>query len=738
MSPDLIDRLVSAGVVSEAQLVPLADGRPEDAPRGISERDVEEIRGALLRMGYTTLVVRVPALSESSGLVLDGRPLTQLRPSKKPSEFRMTTKLPNSDNDRVELVALDTERDNRPLRWQRWVQRRTGTANTVDFSPNSILPLSFSVTASRPANPHVVYAGDVVRLQCEAGAEGVFQELYWIVFENAAQVEPDTFSATPTPLGTVTGVPSMLDLRKRVASTLGSRDSLFDAPQARSRVIGSGSMIDWRPQFESAQVSLMLLGFDRAGQWSLSSRTVQVIDGRPAVWMMPETTLERGALADFQPSFPYGSIPKPLDIYAIQDVMAQATFQGVAGQAIAFTVHQTDFRDAQAPARQITVDWGDGSPASDVSPGAVEGAQLTHAFAQAGEYRVNVRATDVFGMVRDVATRIRISEAEATPAPAAPPASAPAAPQPERPRVEVALRQDVDSFELFRQCVRRWAGGLVRRLDGAVGEGPIVVALLPDPGPGRQNHRVAVLKDQAVVEASVADGLLDGGAISGIADQNVATLAALLKGSENLAELSKQDANALARVFGAGRAVAFQAGRPDSNTGDLFLQILGESILSRGLKLSEREGEWSAALALEPGGEAAKPDRLVCFKVKRAGVVHTPVPSFVRREAKVYTMVRVYDLTNRTVVKSWTQEESVTDLVTAYDYSPDDSSWDSFPPGFMATAPAGGALTATPTTPAENPGDRRGQPASNPSQGTESGSDSEPVLDALLNRIGGG
>ncbi|MBU3729162.1 MAG: hypothetical protein FGM37_07950 [Phycisphaerales bacterium] len=526
------------------------------------------------------------------------------------------------------------------------------------------------------------------------------------------------------------GIPSVLDLRRRIESTLGPRDSLFDPPQGPSRVIGRGKSVDWRPEYESPQVTLVILGFDRAGQWSLASRTLQVIDPRPAIWCKPDAALQYGALADYQPRFPYGSIPRPLDIYAIKDVLEQATFSAVAGSPMPVTVHQTDYRDAQNPPVEVLIDWGDGSPPSAVPIDAIDGAQLEHVYKAAGTYRLSIRAVDIFSLVRDVRTTVQVLPEE-TPAPRpAPPAAKPA------PRVDVAVREEMSSFDLFRQCVRRWANGLAGRCDDALGEGSAVLALLPDPGPGRQNQRVAVLKGDAVIEAPVDPGLLDGGLIADVTKRDPVALEAMLRGMADLEDILKKDPVAVVRALGAGSATAFSAGQPDSNAGDLMLQQLMETFLAKGVPIAEREGEWSAAIALESkAGDDPAPDRLICFKVKRAGVTHEKLPMFIRREATIYSMIRVYDLTNRELVKAWTQEESVSDLVSQVGYAYEGSSWDSYPPGYMATSPGGSASTVVPKA---EPEAEPALPGGVQVPGAEIPGVEAPKGNSLLNSIFGG
>lgn len=737
MSRDTLRRLVSAGVTSEAELVRIADGRPDDAPRPLTRSDVEDVRAGLLQMGYATLVVQVPALKEPAVLLLDAEQLAALKADRQPSEFRSTARLPRGDDDRMEMVALDTERDGRNLRWQRWVQRRTGTTVTIDFAPTMITPLSFSMRAARKINPATVYAGDSVKMECEALVGEPFIDLYWVVFDSAAEVGPDTFSATPSRLVTMPGLPSVFDLRKRVEGTLGPRESLFDPPQGPSRVIGRGKSVNWRPEYESPQVAVVLLGFDRTGQWSLASRTLQVVDARPAIWCKPIAALQYGALADYQPRFPYGSVPRPLDIYAIQDVLAQATFSAVAGRPMQVTVHQTDYRDAQNPPVEVSIDWGDGSPPSPIPIDAIDGARLEHTYSKPGTYGLAIRAVDVFSLVRDVRTAVQVApEDPAAPKPV--PLAPVQAPRPS-PRVEIAVREDMSSFDLFRQCVRRWANGLAGRCDGALGEGAAVLALLPDPGPGRQNHRVAALKDDAVIEASVDPGLLDGGMIAEVAKRDPLALEAMLRGMADLEDVLEKDPAAVARALGAGSATAFPAGLPDSNTADLMMQQLMETFLDGGVVIAEREGEWSAAIAQESkAADDPAPDRLICFKVKRAGVVHERLPMFIRREATIYSMVRVYDLSSRALVKVWTQEDSVSDLVSHVGYAYEGSAWDSYPPGYMATSPGGSASTIVPTKPAEPEAAKPALPSGVPIPGAELPGLEAPAGKSLLNSLFGG
>jgi hypothetical protein len=733
MPPDVLRRLVSAGVSTEDQLIRIADGRTTDAPRPLTGQDVEEIRVALLRMGYTTLVVRVPPLKDEAVLLLDSERLTTLQVDSQPSEYRYTNRLPRGDDQRMEMVALDTERDGRNLRWQRWVERRTGMAVSVDFAPTMITPLSFIIRSARRLNPATIYAGDGVRMECEALSDQQFLDVYWLVFDSAAEVGPDTFSATPSRLSTLPGLPSVLDLRRRIESTLGPRDSLFDPPQYPSRVIGRGKSVDWKPEYESPQVTIAVLGFDRAGQWSLASRTLQVIDPRPAIWCKPDTALQYGALADYQPRFPYGSIPRPLDIYAIQDVLSQATFSAVAGTPLPVTVHQTDYRDAQNPPVDVSIDWGDGTPPSPIPIDLIDGSQLEHTYKMPGTYRLSIRAVDVFSLAREVRTTVHVLPQDTPPPQPTQPARRPA------PRVEVAVREEMSSFDLFRQCVRRWANGLSGRCDDALGEGSAVLALLPDPGPGKQNQRVAVLRGDAVIEAPVDPGLLDGGMIGDVAKRDPIALEAMLRGMADLEDILEKDPVAVARALGAGSATAFPAGQPDSNAGDLMLQQLMETFLAKGVPIAEREGEWSAAIAIESkAGDDPAPDRLICFKVKRAGVTHANLPMFIRREATIYSMIRVYDLANRALVKAWTQEESVSDLVSHVSYAYEGSSWDSYPPGYMATSPSGSASTVVTPALSEPEPSEPTVPGLNQVPGVSVPAVELPTGNSLLNSIFGG
>jgi hypothetical protein len=102
----------------------------------------------------------------------------------------------------------------------------------------------------------------------------------------------------------------------------------------------------------------------------------------------------------------------------IAQVTGPAT--GQAGQSLAVTVSASDVSADPAPGFTYVVNWGDGSPAQTIpaSPGNGAGVVVSHFYAVAGSYTVQVSAVNQDGNTSPVATTtVAIAAAPTTPQP---------------------------------------------------------------------------------------------------------------------------------------------------------------------------------------------------------------------------------------------------------------------------------------------------------------------------------
>ena len=498
VSAPTVAALEAMGVTNPSGVATLDFKKLEDSKKAF-DLCRNEVASAMQAEGWTVLRAEVRNAPKASGLSVNGAPIGSVPdgPTATWKRFLLDPPCDRTDRAVFATLSIDLPDPATGLPSPRWFKDfefvRGGEVRTAIDVASVPLP-SIGFAAATPLEPTVVYAGDAVTLTVEGGSP----ETQWFLFGGPETLRVANTPKAPSGVSMAAGLAGWQRLREASAAAASPRSALLEGAQVAPLRIGSGGSFIWRPEFETPSARIGVLTRGPSGYWGFAERSIAVADLRPGLWMIPSLPLDPASAEALMNGGGLSSV-EPTGIHATHALLAEIVYAAKTGAEVAFDLRGDEFVEASMPLAGVTVDFGDGSAPVEIAADDALRAQVTHAFAEDGAYRVTVTTRDAMGFTRTHALNVRAS-ADAPPAPPAPLVMA-------RRTTSVGLRVSAtaasSSFDLFNALARQFGSMLVARTASTWSGRRVSLVNIHD----QYNRALVDMLDSAIV-----DQLLDRGA----------------------------------------------------------------------------------------------------------------------------------------------------------------------------------------------------------------------------------
>lgn len=497
VSAPTVAALAAMGVTAPSGVATLDFKKLEDSKKAF-DLCRNEIASAMQAEGWTVLRAEVRNAPKSSGLSINGAPIGSVPdgPNATWKRFLIDPPCDRTDGAVFATVSVDLPDPVTGLPAPRWFRDfefvRGGEVRTAIDVASVPLP-SIGFAAATALEPTVVYAGDAVTLTVEGGSA----ETQWFLFGGPETLRVANTPKAPSGVSMAAGLAGWQRLREASAAAASPRSALLEGAQVAPLRIGSGGSFVWRPEFETPSARIGVLTRGPSGYWGFAERSIAVADLRPGLWMIPSLPLDPASAEALMNGGGLSSV-EPTGIHATHALLAEIVYAAKTGVEVAFDLRGDEFVEASMPLAGVTVDFGDGSAPVEIAADDALRAQVTHAFASDGDYRVSVTTRDAMGFARTHALNIRSS----ADAPAAPSSPLAVTRRTTGVGLRVAAQAAGSSFSLFDQLAKQFADAVAVRTAGAWKDASVALVHHHDAA----NADLVDMLDAAIVGSLLREG----------------------------------------------------------------------------------------------------------------------------------------------------------------------------------------------------------------------------------------